>query len=202
MNQHIDSWKNYYSAFEQQLSRNIQELNGQFPPHWIHFVNYLKNNSVKRVVDVGCGAGAYYPITTQMGFEYIGYDYSQHAVDLATKTWGGNFICKNYKELTYQDIREGDVVVANALCDVLPNGDECLRHLLQIGSDNLLIQRIKTTTTPSHSVEYEAYGIMTYEFYHNSQQLAKDIEQNSYAVTYHRLYDNVFDLEITKTGAR
>ena len=198
MNQHIDSWKNSSSAFEQQLERNIQELNGQFPPHWIHFVQHVQNTPINRIVDVGCGAGAYCHISTQMGIEYIGYDYSQHAIDLATNTWGGNFICKNYKELTPQDIQTGDIVVANALCDVLPNGDECLRHLLQIGSDNLLIQRIRTTNVPSFSVEYEAYGIMTYEFYHNSRQLTQDIEQNSYIVTYHRLYDNIFDLEITK----
>ena len=171
---------------------------GQFPPHWIHFVEHVQNTPINRIVDVGCGAGAYCPISEKMEIEYIGYDYSQHAIDLATKTWGGNFICKNYKELTPQDIQTGDIVVANALCDVLPNGDECLRSLLQIGADNLLIQRIRTTNIPSFSVEYEAYGIMTYEFYHNSRQLAQDIEQNSYIVTYHRLYDNIFDLEITK----
>jgi len=198
MNQHIDSWKNSSSAFEQQLERNIQELNGQFPPHWIHFVEHVQNTPINRIVDVGCGAGAYCHISTQMGIEYIGYDYSQHAIDLATKTWGGNFICKNYKELTPQDIQTGDIVVANALCDVLPNGDECLRSLLQIGADNLLIQRIRTTNIPSFSVEYEAYGIMTYEFYHNSQQLSQDIEQNGYIATYYRLYDNVFDIEMSK----
>ena len=121
---------------------------GQFPPHWIHFVEHVQNTPINRIVDVGCGAGAYCHISTQMGIEYIGYDYSQHAIDLATKTWGGNFICKNYKELTPQDIQTGDIVVANALCDVLPNGDECLRSLLQIGADNLLIQRIRTTNIP------------------------------------------------------
>ena len=69
---------------------------------------------------------------------------------------------------------------------------------IQIGADNLLIQRIRTTNIPSFSVEYEAYGIMTYEFYHNSQQLSQDIEQNGYIATYYRLYDNVFDIEMSK----
>jgi len=149
-------------------------------------------------VDVGCGAGAYCHISTQMGIEYMGYDYSQHAIDLATKTWGGNFICKNYKELTPQDIQTGDIIVANALCEVLPDGDKCLRHLLQIGANNLLIQRVRSTNTPSFSKEYEAYGIMTYEFYHNAKQLSLDINNSGYKVTYHRLYDDVFDLEIAK----
>ena len=96
MYKHINSWRDSSSAFEQQLARNIQELQGKFPPHWDHFVTYLKNNNIDRVVDIGCGAGAYYAITSQMGIEYVGYDYSQHAVDLATKAWDGNFICKNY----------------------------------------------------------------------------------------------------------
>jgi hypothetical protein len=90
--------------------------------------------------------------------------------------------------------------VANALCDVLPRGDECLRHLLKLGADSLLIQRVRITESPQYSRTYQAYDIMTYEFYHNSQQLAKDIEQDSHMVTYYRLYDDVFDLEITRTG--
>jgi|TARA_R110000824_G_scaffold147323_3_gene316812 2-polyprenyl-3-methyl-5-hydroxy-6-metoxy-1,4-benzoquinol methylase len=198
MHKHIDSWKNSSGAFEQQLARNMQELNGQFPPHWVHFIDCLKKQTVARVVDIGCGAGVYYHISTQMDTEYIGYDYSQHAVDLAIKTWNGNFICKNYQEITPHDIEEGDLVIGNALCDVLPNGDECLRHLLQLESNNLLIQRIKTTQEPSFFTEYNAYGIMTYEFYHNFEQLTQDIKDYGYIATYHKLYDDVFDLELNR----
>ena len=198
MHKHINSWRDSPEAFEQQLARNIKELKGNFPTHWNDFVDYLKNTSVNRVVDIGCGAWAYYPITTQMGLEYVGYDYSQHAIDLAIQTWGGNFVCKNYKDITSSDIKKGDAIVANALCDVLPNGNECLKHLLHLGANNLLIQRVRTTNIPSFFMEYKAYGIMTYEFYHNSQQLAQDIEQNGYMSTYHKLYDNVLDLKISK----
>jgi len=199
MHKHIDSWKNSEQAFIQQLDRNLSELRGQFPPHWIHFVNYLKNNTIKRVVDIGCGAGVYCHVSQLMEIDYIGYDYSQHAIGLATRTWGGNFICKNYQEIISQDIEAGDLIVANALCDVLPNGDECLRHLLQLGSDNLLIQRINITDSPSFFTEYNAYGIMTYGFCHNSQQLSSDIEDNNYEAIYYQLHDdNAFDLEITK----
>ena len=198
MHKHINSWKNSEQAFISQLDRNLTELHNQFPPHWIHFVDYLKNHPPKRVVDVGCGAGTYCHLSRQLRIDYIGYDYSQHAVDLATKMWHGEFVCRDYQELTSQDIEEGDLVIGNALCDVLPNGDECLRHLLQLESFNLLIQRVKTTKKPSFFTEYDAYGIMTYEFYHNCGQLAQDIEDNGYTVTYHELYDDVFDLEITR----
>ena len=198
MSEHINSWRDSSAAFEQQLDRNLQELKGQFPPHWIHFIDYVKNSSPQRVVDIGCGCGSYCNLSNQLGIDYIGYDYSQHAVDLATRTWRGDFVCRDYQEITSGDVKGGDLVVANALCDVLPNGDECLRHLLKLGADSLLIQRVRISESPQYSRTYQAYDIMTYEFYHNSQQLASDIEEHSYTVTYHKLYDEVFDLEITK----
>ena len=89
--------------------------------------------------------------------------------------------------------------MANALCDVLPRGDKCLRHLLKLRADYLLIQRVRITESPQYSRTYKAYDIMTYEFYHNSQQLARDIKDHGYVVAYHKLYDDVFDLEITRT---
>lgn len=201
MSEYINSWRDSSVAFQQQLDRNLQELKGEPPPHWIHFINHVKNNRPQRIVDIGCGCGSYCNFSNQLGIDYIGYDYSQHAVDLATRTWGGNFVCKDYQEITSEDIQKGDLIVANALCDVLPNGDECLRHLLGLGAHSLLIQRMRISESPQYSRTYQAYDIMTYEFYHNSQQLAKDIEQSNYMVDYYNLYDNVFDLEITKTGA-
>jgi len=198
MYEHINSWRDSSAAFEQQLGRNIQELKGEFPPHWIHFIDYVKNSPAQRVVDIGCGCGSYCNLSKQLGIDYIGYDYSQHAVDLATKTWNGTFVCKDYQELTSEDVKVGDLVVANALCDVLPSGDKCLRHLLKLGADYLLIQRVRITESPQYSRTYKAYDIMTYEFYHNSKQLAQDIKDHGYVVTYHKLYDDVFDLEIAK----
>ena len=196
MHKHINSWKNSEQAFISQLDRNLTELHNKFPPHWIHFVDYLKNRAPKRVVDVGCGAGTYCHLSRRLGIDYIGYDYSQHAVDLATKMWHGEFVCRDYQELTSEDIKRADLVVANALCDVLPYGDKCLRHLLKLDADHLLIQRVRVTESAQYSQTYKAYDIMTYEFYHNSQQLAQDIQDNGYTATYHKLYDDVFDLEI------
>ena len=133
-----------------------------------------------------------------MGLDYIGYDYSQHAVDLAITTWGGKFVCKNYQELIPEDIQSGDLVVANALCDVLPNGHHCLQHLLSLEARYLLIQRVRTTSLPSFSMQYKAYDIITYEYYHNTIDLSTTISEHKYNVSYHRLYDDIFDLEIQK----
>ena len=203
MSEHINSWRDSSVAFEQQLDRNLQELKSEFPPHWIHFIDYVKNSPGPasgrgRVVDIGCGCGSYCYLSKRLGIDYIGYDYSQHAVDLATQTWDGDFVCKDYQELTSEDVKGGDLVVANALCDVLPRGDKCLRHLLKLGADSLLIQRVRITESPQYSRTYQAYDIMTYEFYHNSQQLARDIKDHDYEVTYHKLYDDVFDLGVAR----
>ena len=197
---HINSWKDAESAFTQQLARNIEELNGTFPPHWVHFIEHIdERTDIQRIVDIGCGAGAYCYISKELGFNYVGYDYSEHAVNLATKQWQGEFICKDYKDITSEDIKEDDLVVANALCDVLPNGDECLKHLLNIVPNHLLVQRVRITQLPNFFREYRAYGIMTYEFYHNKQELEKQVKSAGYELSYHNLYgDNVFDLELNR----
>lgn len=133
MSEHINSWRDSSAAFEQQLDRNLQELKGQFPPHWIHFIDYVKNSSPQRVVDIGCGCGSYCNLSNQLGIDYIGYDYSQHAVDLATRTWRGDFVCRDYQEITSGDVKGGDLVVANALCDVLPNGGRVSKAFTKAG---------------------------------------------------------------------
>lgn len=196
---HLDSWKNSKFAFEQQLTRNKIELENGFPPHWVDFIQVLqKLLKPLRVVDVGCGAGAYAHICDNLGYNYIGYDYSQIAVDLATENWGDYFVCKPYEEIQKEDIQSMDLVVANAICDVLPNGDECLRHLLSLGAEYLLVQRARLTNKENYFTEYQAYNIMTYEFYHNENQLDKDIESAGYTCEKVRLYDDVFDLHIRK----
>ena len=195
---HLDSWKSSRQTFEQQLSRNKEELRNGFPPHWIDFVQLVKQLKPKRVVDVGCGAGAYSFISEKLGVEYMGYDYSQNAIDIATENWGENFVCKSYQDITPEDINQGDLVVANAICDVLPNGDECLRHLLSINAYNILIQRVRLTDKKSYFTEYQAYDIMTYEFYHNEKQLDQDIIEAGYEVKKINLYEDIFDLYIRK----
>ena len=195
---HLDSWKNSKSAFKQQLDRNKQELQNRFPPHWIDFVEIVRSINPSRIVDIGCGAGVYCFISEKLDIEYIGYDYSQNAIDVAKESWYGNFVCKSYQEVTSKDLNEGDFVVANAICDVLPNGDECLRHLLSLDADNLLVQRVRLTNKESYFTEYQAYDIMTYEFYHNGEQLHRDIIQSGYELKKINLYEDIFDLYIRK----
>ena len=195
---HLDSWKNSTSAFKQQLDRNKQELQNGFPPHWIDFIEIARHLAPKRIVDVGCGAGVYCFISEKLDIDYIGYDYSQHAIDLATENWGENFVCKSYQELGPENICDGDFVVANAICEVLTNGDECLRHLMALNADNILVQRVRLTNKKSYFTEYQAYDIMTYEFYHNEETLHRDIIQSGYELKKINLYEDIFDLYIRK----
>jgi len=201
---HIDSWKNSHTAFKRQLELNKKQLAGEFPPHWNNFVKILKKRNPTRVVDVGCGAGCYYPICKDLEIDYVGYDYSDRAVFLADEAWGwpGTFFNLEYKYITPEHINTGDLIVANALADVLPNGDECVEHLLSLDANELLIQRIRITEQPNHFKEYEAYDIMTYEFYHNREQLMSTIDYYGYKLgKVTRLFtpaEDIFDIEIGK----
>ena len=199
MHKHIDSWKNSTNAFDSQLRRNVSELEGSFPPHWDNFLHVIRSTrGAKRVVDVGCGAGAYAFLSCKNGLDYIGYDYSEYAVSLAEKFWGFNFIVSEYEDLTPSIVKDGDILVANALCDVLPDGNKCLKHLLSLGFDDLLIQRVRITDKQSHFLEYQAYDIMTYEFYHNKPELLSLVDDHGYSLNMLWLYDNIYDLVIGK----
>ena len=199
MHKHIDSWKQSRSTFEQQLERNMYELNTSYPPHWINFISVVESSpDIKRVVDVGCGAGVYHNLCEKLKVEYVGYDYSRDAIEIAESTWGGNFNCLDYKDLTEEHILDTDLVVANALFDVLPNGNEALETLLKLKPKRLLAQRVRLTQNDSYFEEYSAYDIMTYKFFHDSDELFGTIKANNYSFEYVNLYENVFDLELIR----
>ena len=102
-----------------------------------------------------------------------------------------------------EDIHSGDLIVANGLTDILPEGDKCIEHLLSLDANELLIQRIRITEQPNYFKEYMAYGIMTYEFYHNREQLMSTIDYYGYKLgEITRLFtpaEDIFDIEIRKS---
>ena len=204
MYEHIVSWKNSKEAFEQQLDVNIRELNQGFPPHWQHFVSYMDEIEIDRVIDIGCGAGVYGYISKKLNKNYIGYDYSKHAIDLANSTWEPeltrqmpnsdntmDFYCKDYKDLTEAENPETDLLVANAIC---------LEFLLKLKYRHLLIQRVSLIEEPEYSEEYQAYNITTYKFHHNKNKTISAIEDMGYSVNTVHLYETTHDLEIALNG--
>ena len=199
MYKHIDSWKQGKSCYKIQLENNISELKTKYPPHWIHFIAVVESYSdVKRVVDVGCGAGVYHNLCEKLKIDYIGYDYSPDAIELAQSTWGSDFKCLDYKDIKKDDILETDVVIANALLDVLPDGNEALETLLKLKPKRLLVQRVRLVNGNSYYEEHHAYGITTYKYFHNSDELFGTIKANNYTVDYTNLYEDIFDLELTR----
>ena len=172
-------------AFQQQFTRNLRELNDP-PPHWRFFLEELARiRHVSRVVDIGCGVGSFAKLLRMWhgNVDYIGYDYSEAAIKTASSMWSefGKFQEKDYHDISSKDIKDGDVIVANALCDVLPDGDECFDHILSLGAKNVMFLRVRLTDKESYYEEYEAYGeIDTYAFYHNENGIDEMIKSHGY----------------------
>lgn len=191
-------------AFQQQFARNLRELNDP-PTHWRFFLEELARiKNAKRVVDIGCGVGSFSKLLRMWhgGIEYIGYDYSESAIKTATSMWSqfGRFEEKDYHDLSSSDIQEGDIIVANALCDVLPDGDECFEHILSLGPSNVIFLRIRVTDKESYYEEYEAYGeIDTYAFYHNTENLDKISKKYGYGPPRFNHYsENIINIHLEK----
>jgi trans-aconitate methyltransferase len=187
MNNVINSWKND-NVFKKQLSLNLEELSSvsKYPTHWIAFIGLLKKNKPKTMLDIGCGCGAYYELCRrEIGeLKYIGMDYSQEAISLATKYWSyDGFIVKDYLTLTKEFISEFDLIHLGALLDVLPNGDESLEFILSLEPKNILIGRIKLTNEPSFYETYTAYDeITTYAYHHNRRNFILLCEKYNYEI--------------------
>ena len=191
-------------AFQQQFALNLRELNDP-PSHWRFFLEELARiKSASRIVDIGCGVGSFSKLLRMWhgNVEYIGYDYSEAAIKTASTMWGefGKFEEKDYHDIVSKDINDGDVIVANALCDVLPNGDECFDHILSLGANNVIFLRVRITEKESYYEEYEAYGeINTYAFYHNENRLAEMINDSGYAPPRFSHYsENMVNLHLEK----
>jgi len=191
-------------AFQQQFTLNLRELNDP-PTHWRFFLEELgRIKSVARVVDIGCGVGSFSKLLRMWygDVDYIGYDYSDAAIKTATSMWAefGRFEEKDYHDLSPSDIKENDVIVANALCDVLPDGDECLDRILSLGAKNVIFLRVRVTDRPSYYEEYEAYGeINTYAFYHNQDGLDEIIKRHGYKPPRFNYYsDNMINIHLEK----
>ena len=176
-------------------------------------MNYVNEIDIDRVIDVGCGAGVYGYISKKLKKNYIGYDYSEHAINLANSIWGPeltrqipnsentmDFYCKDYKDLPEADHPATDLLVANAICDVLPNGDKCLEFLLKLKYRHLLIQRVSLIEESEYSEEYQAYNITTYKFHHNKNKTISAIENMGYSENAVHLYETTHDLEIVLNG--
>jgi len=190
----LDSWKNK-EVFEKQLSLNLKELEATYPAHWTAFITFmtLLKPKVKTVLDVGCGVGAYSELCRRhfQEIKYIGMDYAEEAIEVASKRWPGiEFKCKNYKDLTPDDLRGVDVLHACSLHNVLPDGDECLDFLLGLKAKYVILGKILITGKASFYSTYMAYNtIQTYLYRHNYLGLYSLFKKHGYLAKEMRVED-------------
>lgn len=182
---HVENWKKE-SVSSKQLELNLRELQSEanYPDHWRFFLNFLRQHNYKKILDVGCGVGAYAKLLKDNGLnvEYTGIDYSDNAINIAKKQWGfGNFKCLDYRNLDNEFLCEFDLVHLGAFLDVLPNANEALEFILKQKPKSVFISRIEITKKPSHFTVYNAYDtIKTYSYKHNQKDLVLMFERLGY----------------------
>lgn len=178
-----ENWKNK-NVFEKQLKLNQYEFSVSYPQHWKDFIQEIRHQEIKRILDVGCGSGIYYKLCKKElpHIEYYGVDYSSEAIEIAKKEYSDkNFSVMSINEMTSDFLQSFDLIHLGAVLDVLPNGDEVLEQLLKLKPKKLFIGRIKITNEKSNYIEYMAYDeIMTYEYRHNYDNLIQICNRNNY----------------------
>lgn len=80
------------------------------------------------LLDVGCGGRSHSGLMCSRGSRnYCGIDFSPEAIQIAGAQWPNtNFKEMSYEELTPEFTEKYNLLLANALHNVLPNGDECM----------------------------------------------------------------------------
>lgn len=189
-----DSWKNR-EVFERQLELNKKELESpqNYPAHWVDIIRIMRELNVKKMLDIGCGCGAFSSVcnTEFPELTYVGTDYSEEAIKIARNEWENiNFQVLDYKDMTNKHVKEYDLVCANALLDIMQNGDEVLEKVLSTKPKNLIISRIRFTNGDSFYKTYKAYNIETYSFYHGRNKF-KDICEK-YGYTYPNISNDFY----------
>ena len=63
-------------------------------------------------------------------------------------------------DLKTEDVQGYDMIYMDAVIEVLPNGDEALKHILSLKPRSLMLNRIQNGNAPDHFKTYDAYDIM------------------------------------------
>jgi trans-aconitate methyltransferase len=186
-----DAWKNK-DIFKKQLELNLRELGNSdsstqnYPAHWYSFINLIDEFSPESILDVGCGAGSYFKLCARhfKNIKYTGVDYSEGAIQIAKDTWPeGEFLVKDFWDLTKEFVKNYDVIFAGALLGVMPDADKALDFLLNLDAKNIFISRVELTNSDNYYREYKAYDeLPTCEFFHNIDEFNDVIQSHNYSI--------------------
>jgi putative methyltransferase (TIGR04325 family) len=178
-----NNWKDK-NIPQQQLSLNLQQLSSKnkYPPHWKDFLNLMKTIKVDSLYDLGCGIGSLYKVIldNEVSVNYIGIDFSEAAIQLASKTWNySEFYTDDFRNLKYDF--SNSIIYASGLLDILPNGIEELKNILNYKSKYVLLSRIELGLIEQIS-RYNAYNIEITKYIFNKNDFLNTLKQYGYRI--------------------
>ena len=114
--------KNSYGRLWNEKSGNNQldwytEMHNSCLPMHKDFIDFLKKNSFKTILEIGCGTG-YYPINSHDLFKdkiYTGLDFSQTAIETCKRNSKFDFICTDFIKFNFE--KKFDFIFSHAVID-------------------------------------------------------------------------------------
>ena len=87
--------------------KNAEEIK-EYYPSWKTAYEYIIKNSIKKIIDLGCGPGHFPSLFSDaQNIEYHGYDFSEIAIDQAIKKNDNkknfNFYVKDLKKINFDN---------------------------------------------------------------------------------------------------
>lgn len=205
MNEHIDSWKNK-NVFTKQFHHGLTQLaqnDGNLPLHWKIFNYILSVEKPQNLLDIGCGSGLYFALIGRKfpEIEYVGFDYSEAAINMAKWYWNKDcFFVRDFWNLDKFTIDEFDVIHLGAILDIFPNGNEALDYILGLNPKKVIISRLEYSNSDEDEVStYVAYDeITTYKFKHSRTKFLEIINKHGYTIEEYLLAEGNYIIFLKK----
>ena len=85
----------------------------------------------KRLLEIGCGYGAFLVLAQRMGAQVVGLDISEHAAQVAREEYGLNILCSTLEEAGFPD-RHFDVVTFFDALEHVPDPVSLIQEIARI----------------------------------------------------------------------
>lgn len=191
-------WENLQVS-HRQLGLNKEQLNNNYPPHWINLLKGLQSipNSDNFIFhDIPCGVGSTYKLfkDNRINFLYKGYDMSKYMIETAKNEW-------NYEHFYISDVMDlkingssDNIIYIDGLLDIVYNSPEILNHILSFKSKYVIINRIHFSNKKDITtyLAYDLINVIDYKYEYN--EFSTIISNNNYAIK--TQIDNLFLLEL------